>query len=178
MRRGARIYAELVGYGVSSDAHHMTSPPDTGEGAARCMRMALADAQLDPRTVGYVNAHGTSTKQGDIAETRAVHSVFGDHVKSLAVSSTKSMTGHLLGAAGGIEAAFSVLAIHDSVIPPTINLDQPDAECDLELNVTKLPAPLSRLATTRHAPRSPRRASPEVSRTSRRARATLTRRAT
>jgi 3-oxoacyl-[acyl-carrier-protein] synthase II len=131
-RRGAHIYGELIGYGASSDAHSMVQPPDGGEGAQRCMRMALKDARLDPERVDYINAHGTSTKQGDIAETVAVKTVFGDHAKKLAMSSTKSMTGHTLGAAGGIEAAFAVLAIERGVLPPTVNLDQPDPECDLD----------------------------------------------
>ncbi|HEX2570490.1 MAG TPA: beta-ketoacyl-ACP synthase II [Polyangia bacterium] len=131
-RRGARIYAELRGYGLSADAHHITSPPDDGAGAVRCMQMALRDARLDPSAVGYINAHGTSTKQGDIAETRAIHRTFGEHARRLAVSSTKSMIGHALGAAGGIEAGLSVLAIQRGVLPPTINLDRPDPECDLD----------------------------------------------
>ncbi len=133
-KRGATIHAELCGYGMSSDAHHMTSPPEGGEGAARCMTSALRDAGLNPDQVDYVNAHGTSTELGDRAECDAVRTCFGDHVKSLMVSSTKSMTGHLLGAAGGIEAIFSVLAIRDGVVPPTINLDEPDPACaDLDL---------------------------------------------
>ncbi len=131
-KRGAKIYAELKGYGVSSDAHHMVQPPENGEGAQRCMRAALRDAEIDPTTVGYINAHGTSTKQGDIAETIAVKTVFGDHAKKLAMSSTKSMTGHTLGAAGGIEAAFAVLAIERGLLPPTINYETPDPECDLD----------------------------------------------
>ncbi len=131
-RRGARIHAEIIGYGLCADAHHITSPPDSGEGAVRCMRMALADAKVALDRVGYINAHGTSTKQGDVAETRAVHEVFGEHARRLAISSTKSMTGHMLGAAGGAEAAFAVLAITRGALPPTINLDQPDPECDLD----------------------------------------------
>jgi 3-oxoacyl-[acyl-carrier-protein] synthase II len=131
-KRGAKIYAELSGYGLSADAHHITAPPDTGEGASRCMKMACNDAKIDLTKVGYINAHGTSTKQGDIAETRAVHEVFGAHARKLAVSSTKSMTGHLLGAAGGAEAAFAVLAVERGVLPPTINLENQDPECDLD----------------------------------------------
>jgi 3-oxoacyl-[acyl-carrier-protein] synthase II len=130
--RGAHIYAELKGYGLSADAHHLVAPPDTGEGASRCMKMAIHDAQLDLGEIGYINAHGTSTTQGDIAETRAVHTVFGEHAKKLAMSSTKSMTGHLLGAAGGVEAAFSVLALERGVLPPTINLEKQDPLCDLD----------------------------------------------
>jgi len=131
-RRGAHIYCEIVGYGASSDAHSMVQPPDGGEGAQRCMKMALADAKMDPERVGYINAHGTSTKQGDIAETTAVKTVFGAHAKKLGMSSTKSMTGRTLGAAGGIEAAFAVLAIQEGVLPPTVNLEKPDPECDLD----------------------------------------------
>jgi 3-oxoacyl-[acyl-carrier-protein] synthase II len=131
-RRGAKIYAELVGYGMSADAYHMTQPPESGEGAARCMRSALRDAGLNPEDIDYINAHGTSTPAGDIAETQAVKAVFGDYAYKVAVSSTKSMTGHMLGAAGGIEALFSALALRDQVAPPTINLDNPDLECDLD----------------------------------------------
>ena len=131
-RRGATIYAELVGYGMSADAYHMTQPPAGGEGAARCMKHALRDAGINPEQIDYINAHGTSTPAGDLAETQAVKSVFGDYAYRVAVSSTKSMTGHMLGAAGGIEAIFSVLALRDQVAPPTINLDNPDPECDLD----------------------------------------------
>jgi 3-oxoacyl-[acyl-carrier-protein] synthase II len=130
--RGARIYAELVGFGMSGDAYHMTAPSENGEGAARCMVNAIKDAALDRSDVQYINAHGTSTPAGDVAETEAMKTCFGDHAKKLMVSSTKSMTGHLLGAAGGVEAIFSVLAIHDGVIPPTINLDAPGEGCDLD----------------------------------------------
>jgi len=130
--RGAKIYCELLGYGMSGDAHHMTLPSEGGEGAARCMKIALKNADRDVTDVDYVNAHGTSTQAGDLAETQAIKSVFGKHVDSLLVSSTKSMTGHLLGAAGGIEALFSVLALHDQVAPPTINLDNPGEGCDLD----------------------------------------------
>ncbi len=132
LRRGARIYAELAGYGMSADAYHMTQPVAGGEGAARCMRLALRNAGAEPEEVGYINAHGTSTPLGDLAETQAVHAVFGDHARRLAMSSTKSMTGHLLGAAGGIEAVFTVLALHHGILPPTINLHEPSAGCDLD----------------------------------------------
>lgn len=130
--RGATIYAELVGFGMSGDAYHMTAPPENGAGAARCMVNALRDAGLNPDQVQYINAHGTSTAAGDLAEAAAIKSVFGEHAYRLAVSSTKSMTGHLLGAAGAVEAIFSVLAIRDQVAPPTINLENPDEGCDLD----------------------------------------------
>jgi 3-oxoacyl-[acyl-carrier-protein] synthase II len=130
--RGAKIYAELAGSAMNSDAYHMTSPSPGGEGAADCMRLALEDAGLNPEDVDYINAHGTSTPAGDVAETMAVKAAFGDHAYKLAVSSTKSMTGHMLGAAGGAEALFTVLALRDQVMPPTINLDNPDEQCDLD----------------------------------------------
>ena len=130
--RGATIYAELVGFGMSGDAYHMTSPPEDGAGAARCMRNALRDAGLQPEDVQYINAHGTSTTAGDLAEAAAIKAVFAEHAYRLAVSSTKSMTGHLLGAAGAVEAIFSVLALRDQIAPPTINLEQPDEGCDLD----------------------------------------------
>lgn len=130
-QRGAKIYAELCGFGMSDDAYHMTSPPEDGNGAARSMVNALRDAKIDASDLHYINAHGTSTPAGDIAECRAVKSVMGSSAATVAVSSTKSMTGHLLGAAGAIEAIFSILAIRDQVAPPTINLDNPDNECDL-----------------------------------------------
>jgi 3-oxoacyl-[acyl-carrier-protein] synthase II len=131
-KRGAHIYCELVGYGMSGDAYHMTSPPAGGEGAARCMVNAMNDAGLNPEDIGYINAHGTSTPAGDLAETMAVKRAMGDHAYKLLVSSTKSMTGHALGAAGGIEAIFSILALRDQVAPPTINLDNQDPACDLD----------------------------------------------
>lgn len=130
--RGAQIYCELIGYGMSGDAYHMTSPSANGEGAARCMNNALADAKLNPEDVQYVNAHGTSTPAGDIAETQAIKATYGDYAYKLAVNSTKSMTGHLLGAAGGIEAIFTILAIKNQVSPPTINIFNQDPDCDLD----------------------------------------------
>jgi len=131
-RRGANIYAEVAGFGMSGDAYHMTQPAPGGEGAARCMENAIADAAMDREDIQYINAHGTSTPFGDVAETLAMKRVFGDAAGKVAISSTKSMTGHLLGAAGGIEAVFSVLALRDQVAPPTINLENPDPECDLD----------------------------------------------
>ncbi|MDD9980808.1 MAG: beta-ketoacyl-ACP synthase II [Gammaproteobacteria bacterium] len=130
--RGAEIYAELAGFGMSSDAHHITLPPDDGDGAHRCMSLALRDARLEPDSVDHINAHGTSTPAGDVIETRAVKRTFGGHAFELTISSTKSMIGHLLGAAGGVEAIFAILAIRDQVAPPTINLHEPDDECDLD----------------------------------------------
>jgi 3-oxoacyl-[acyl-carrier-protein] synthase II len=131
-RRGAKIYCELLGYGLSSDAYHMTAPPPDGSGATRAMRMALEHARINPDEVDYVNAHATSTGLGDVAETRAIKTVLGDHARKVSISSTKSMTGHLLGGAGAVEMAACALAIRDSIIPPTINLENPDDECDLD----------------------------------------------
>ena len=130
--RGARIYAELAGYGNTADAHHLTAPSPGGEGAARCMKMALRNAELNPTDISYINAHGTSTPQGDIAETQAIKTVFGDHARHLAVSSTKGATGHMLGAAGAVEMVICVKAIHADIVPPTINYEVPDPECDLD----------------------------------------------
>jgi 3-oxoacyl-[acyl-carrier-protein] synthase II len=131
-RRGATIYAEIIGYGQTSDAYHIAAPPENGEGAARCMAVALRDAGLNPEDIDYINAHGTSTPLNDKCETLAVKTVFGEHAYKLAISSTKSMTGHMLGAAGGIEAAFTALTVHNGIIPPTINLQTPDPDCDLD----------------------------------------------
>jgi 3-oxoacyl-(acyl-carrier-protein) synthase len=131
-RRGAEVLAEVVGYAATADAHHMTAPAPNGEGAALAMRLALEDAEVDRTDVQYINAHGTSTPLNDKFETMAIKTVFGDHARSLAVSSTKSMIGHLLGAAGGVEFILTALAVHSSVIPPTINYETPDPECDLD----------------------------------------------
>ncbi|MFL6542122.1 MAG: beta-ketoacyl synthase N-terminal-like domain-containing protein, partial [Chthoniobacterales bacterium] len=139
-KRGAKIYCELAGYGLSADAYHMTAPLEDGSGAARAMRMALGHAEINTSEVDYINAHATSTGLGDIAETRAIKSVFGEHARNgLAISATKSMTGHLLGGAGAIEMAACALAMRDSIVPPTINLENPDEECDLDYtaNVAK-----------------------------------------
>jgi len=132
INRGAKIYGEIIGYGMSSDAYHITTPAPEGEGAARCMKASLKDAEIEPDKVNYINAHGTSTKYGDELETAAIKTVFGGHAYKLCVSSTKSMTGHLLGAAGGVEAVFSILSIYNNMVPPTINLENPDPECDLD----------------------------------------------
>ncbi|MCX8069633.1 MAG: beta-ketoacyl-[acyl-carrier-protein] synthase II, partial [Thermodesulfovibrionales bacterium] len=129
---GAKIYAELVGFGMSADAFHITPPSTDGRGAVMCMKAAIQDAQIKPEQIDYINAHGTSTKYGDEIETRAIKEVFAEHSTKLVVSSTKSMIGHLLGAAGGVEAVISVLSIYHNIIPPTINLDNPDPECDLD----------------------------------------------
>jgi 3-oxoacyl-[acyl-carrier-protein] synthase II len=131
-KRGAKIYCELAGYGLTADAYHMSAPLPGGEGASRCMGMAMKHAKVNPEDIDYINAHGTSTPVGDICETKAVKHAFGEHAKGLLVSSTKSMTGHLLGAAGAVEMAASVLAMRDGIVPPTINLDNPDPECDLD----------------------------------------------
>jgi len=131
-KRGVPIFAEVVGYGMTADAHHITAPDPTGSGAARVMSLAMREAGLAPENVDYINAHGTSTELNDKFETRAIREVFGDHAEKLPVSSTKSMVGHLLGAAGGVEFVFTVLSIYDSIIPPTINYEFPDPECDLD----------------------------------------------
>lgn len=131
-QRNAAIFAEIIGFGCNADAYHITAPSPNGEGAAKCMQITLADAGLKPGDIDYINAHGTSTPMNDLSETIAMKTVFRDHIKKLPVSSTKSMTGHLLGAAGGVEAIFSLLAIRDSIIPPTINYEEPDPECDLD----------------------------------------------
>jgi 3-oxoacyl-[acyl-carrier-protein] synthase II len=131
-KRGAKILAEVLGYGASADGGHITQPDEHGTGAAKAMEHALADAQLNPADVGYINAHGTSTSLGDLAETRAIKRIFGEHAKKTSISSTKSQIGHLLGASGGVELIFTILALRDSVVPPTINLDNPDPECDLD----------------------------------------------
>jgi 3-oxoacyl-[acyl-carrier-protein] synthase II len=130
--RGARIYCELSGYGNTADANHMTAPAPEGEGAARCMKMALKSAGMQANEISYINAHGTSTPQGDIAETQAIKSVFGDHARKLVVSSTKGALGHMLGAAGAVESIICVKAIQENAVPPTINLENPDPECDLD----------------------------------------------
>jgi 3-oxoacyl-[acyl-carrier-protein] synthase II len=132
LKRGARVYAEVAGYGCTSDAFHMAAPPPGHEGAARSMQVAIQDAGLQPTDIDYINAHGTSTPLNDLYETQAIKSLFGDHAKKLMVSSTKSMTGHMLGATGGVEAIFAIKALQQGIIPPTINLDNPDPECDLD----------------------------------------------
>lgn len=136
-KRGARIYGEILGYGLTADAYHMTSPPENGEGAQRCMKMALKKAGISADEVDYVNAHGTSTPVGDLCEVRAVKAVFGEHAKKISVSSTKSMTGHLLGAAGAVESIVCALAIRDNIVPPTINLENPDDGCDIDLTALR-----------------------------------------
>ena len=130
--RGAKIYGEVIGYGLSGDASHLTTPAPNGEGAARCIKMALSTGKVNPEQVDYINAHGTSTHFNDLYETMAIRSVFGSHADKLMVSSTKSMTGHLLGAAGGIEAIFTLMAMQNSVVPPTINYNEPDPDCNLD----------------------------------------------
>lgn len=143
LARGARVYAEVIGYGANDDAHHITSPAPDGRGAAECMRRALSDARLEPNAVDYINAHGTSTPLNDVAETQAIKAVFGTHAYRLAVSSTKSMTGHTLGAAGAIEAAYTALALYYQLVPPTINYEEPDPDCDLDYVPNRArPAPI------------------------------------
>jgi 3-oxoacyl-[acyl-carrier-protein] synthase II len=132
LKRGAKIYAEIIGYGANGDAHHMTAPAPAGEGAARCMALALEDAEIQPNEVGYINAHGTSTEYNDMNETQAIKKVFGEQAYKVPISSTKSMTGHLLGAAGAVEGVYSVLALQHGLLPPTINYENPDPECDLD----------------------------------------------
>jgi len=144
--RGAGIYCEIVGYGMSSDAYHISAPSETGDGAIRVMRATLKDAGVEPSAVDYVNVHGTSTPRGDAVETIAMKAVFGEHARKVAMSSTKSMTGHLLGAAGGLEAGITALVLRDQVLPPTINLENPDPECDLDCVPNR-----SRKAAVRHA---------------------------
>lgn len=132
LKRGAKIYAELIGYGANADAYHMTAPSPDGEGAAKCMELALKDAGIKPEDVDYINAHGTSTPLNDVAETKAIKKVFGNHAYKLMISSTKSMTGHLLGGAGGLEAVLTIKALEEGIVPPTINYEEPDPECDLD----------------------------------------------
>jgi 3-oxoacyl-[acyl-carrier-protein] synthase II len=131
-KRGAKIYAELIGYGMSGDGHHITAPPEDGSGAAMAMKLALKDAKINADVIDYVNAHGTSTPLGDMAETRAIKTIFGDHAYKVAISSTKSQLGHLLGASGGVEAIITAMVCQRNLIPPTINLDNPDEGCDLD----------------------------------------------